>query len=72
MVGFWFEFWLQEVANATTNHGKLVEFGTTLEGNHVYLNFEYITADASGQNMVTIATQAVCDFISEHCPLNIE
>ena len=62
----------QEVANATTSHGKLVEFGTTLEGNHVYLNFEFTTGDASGQNMVTIATQAVCDFISEHCPVPIQ
>jgi hydroxymethylglutaryl-CoA reductase (NADPH) len=62
----------QEVANSTTSHGKLVEFGTTLEGNHVYLNFEFTTGDASGQNMVTIATQAVCDFISEHCPLTIQ
>jgi len=62
----------QKVADATTNHGKLIEYGTTLEGNHVYLNFEFITGDASGQNMVTIATQAVCDFISENCPLPIQ
>lgn len=63
---------LQEVANATSNHGKLIDVGTTMEGNHVYLNFEYTTADASGQNMVTIATQAVCDFITDECPLPIK
>lgn len=62
----------QEIANATTSHGKLVDIGTTVEGNHVYLNFEYTTGDASGQNMVTIATQVVCDYIREHCPVKIE
>ncbi|MGJ8657412.1 MAG: hydroxymethylglutaryl-CoA reductase [Akkermansiaceae bacterium] len=62
----------QFVANATSSHGKLVDIGTTVEGNHVYLNFEYTTGDASGQNMVTIATQAVCDFIQENCPVKIE
>ncbi len=61
----------QDIANATTSHGKLVDIGTTIEGNHVYLNFEYTTGDASGQNMVTIATQAVCDFIKENCPVHI-
>ena len=62
----------QEIANSTTQHGKLVDVSTTLEGNHVYLNFEFTTGDASGQNMVTIATQAVCDYISEHCPVHIQ
>ena len=62
----------QEIANSTTQHGKLVDVGTTLEGNHVYLNFEFTTGDASGQNMVTIATQAVCDYITDHCPVHIQ
>ncbi len=61
----------QQLANSTTSHGKLVDVGTTLEGNHVYLNFEFTTGDASGQNMVTIATQAVCDFIQKECPVPI-
>jgi len=62
----------QQVADATTRHGKLVDVGTTVEGNHVYLNFEFTTGDASGQNMVTIATQAICDFISSTCPVTIQ
>jgi len=62
----------QEVANATSSYGKLVDIGTTVEGNHVYLNFEFTTGDASGQNMVTIATQAVCDYIDEQSPVPIE
>lgn len=56
-------------AEATTGHGKLLDMRLTVEGNHVYLIFEYFTADAAGQNMVTIATQAVCDFIREHSPV---
>jgi len=62
----------QEIANSTSNHGRLVDVGTTLEGNHVYLNFEFTTGDASGQNMVTIATQAICDYIGKECPVPIK
>ncbi len=59
----------RQVAEATTSHGKLIDMRVTLEGNHVYLNFEYLTGDAAGQNMVTIATQAVCDHIAAHSPI---
>ena len=59
----------QRIAGTTTSHGRLVDVGVTLEGNHVYFNFEFTTGDASGQNMVTIATQAVCDYILEHTPI---
>ena len=50
-------------AEATTRHGKLIDLRFTVEGNHVYLNFEFTTGDASGQNMVTLATEAICDYI---------
>jgi hydroxymethylglutaryl-CoA reductase (NADPH) len=56
-------------AESTTRHGKLVDLRITVEGNHVYLNFEFTTADASGQNMVTLATEAICAFIQEHSPV---
>lgn len=59
----------QRVAATTTNYGELIDVGTTIEGNHVYLNFDFNTADASGQNMVTIATQAICDYIIENSPV---
>lgn len=58
-----------QVAESTTSHGKLLDMRLTVEGNHVYVIFEYHTADAAGQNMVTIATQAVCDYIAEHSPV---
>jgi hydroxymethylglutaryl-CoA reductase (NADPH) len=56
-------------AEKTTRHGKLADLRITVEGNHVYLAFEFTTGDASGQNMVTIATEAVCDYIREHSPV---
>jgi hydroxymethylglutaryl-CoA reductase (NADPH) len=59
-------------AEATTRHGKLVDMRVTVEGNHVYLDFEYTTGDAAGQNMVTIATEAVCNYIIEHSPVKPE
>jgi hydroxymethylglutaryl-CoA reductase (NADPH) len=56
-------------AEGTTRHGKLSDFRLTIEGNHVYLNFEFMTGNASGQNMVTIATEAICSYIQEHSPV---
>jgi hydroxymethylglutaryl-CoA reductase (NADPH) len=59
----------RKVAERTTRHGKLADLRVTVEGNHVYLTFEFTTGDASGQNMVTLATDAICDHIREHCPV---
>ena len=56
-------------AEETTRHGRLIDLRFAIEGNHVYLIFDYETGDASGQNMVTIATQAVCEYIAEHSPV---
>jgi hydroxymethylglutaryl-CoA reductase (NADPH) len=58
----------KEVAASTTSHGRLTDMRITVEGNHVYLNFEYYTADAAGQNMVTLATEAVCRHIETSSP----
>ena len=56
-------------AASTTRHGKLVDLSVTLEGNRVYLLLEYLTGDAAGQNMVTIATEAVCQYIDANTPV---
>lgn len=56
-------------AEGTTRHGKLTDLRLSVEGNHVYLIFEFFTADAAGQNMVTIATQAICDYVRDHSPV---
>jgi hydroxymethylglutaryl-CoA reductase (NADPH) len=60
---------LRREAEATTRHGKLEDLRITIEGNHVYLLLEFITGDAAGQNMVTIATDAVCRFIERASPV---
>jgi hydroxymethylglutaryl-CoA reductase (NADPH) len=60
---------MREVAGRTTRHGHLRDMRVNIEGNHVYLIFEYTTGDAAGQNMVTIATQAICEFIAATSPV---
>ncbi|MFT4300569.1 MAG: hypothetical protein QM579_02325, partial [Desulfovibrio sp.] len=56
-------------AAKTTGHGKLVDMRITFEGNHVYINLEFYTGEAAGQNMVTIAAAAVVNWIREHSPV---
>lgn len=56
-------------AERTTAHGKLLDMQVTVEGNHVYLRFDFYTGDAAGQNMVTLATAAICDYIERHSPV---
>ena len=58
-----------QAAAATTRYGRLVDMQVALEGNHVYLVFEFTTGEAAGQNMVTIATEAICRYIGEHAPV---
>ena len=60
---------IRAAAEATTWHGTLSDLRITLEGNPVYLLFEYKTGDASGQNMATIATEAACALIHEQTPV---
>lgn len=60
---------LRAAAEATTRHGRLVDIAAHIEGDHVYLICTYTTGDASGQNMVTIATEALCREIEAHCPI---
>lgn len=59
----------KQIAEGTTRHGKLQDMRVTVEGNHVYLLLEYLTGDAAGQNMVTIATEAVCRYIAAESPI---
>ncbi|MCF7483376.1 hydroxymethylglutaryl-CoA reductase [Vibrio sp. J1-1] len=59
----------RQIAESTTAHGKLKDINVNIEGNHVYLVFEYVTGDASGQNMVTIATNKVFHHILALSPI---
>jgi hydroxymethylglutaryl-CoA reductase (NADPH) len=63
---------LRKVAEKTTRFGKLVDARVNLEGNHVYVTFDFFSADASGQNMSTIATEAIHQYILDNCPITPE
>ena len=60
---------LQAAAEATTRHGKLVSIEPVVDNDIVFLLCRYTTGDASGQNMVTLATEALCRHIEAHCPI---
>ena len=71
-----FVVWVTESINAlkaqaatTTRHGQLVDLRITIEGNNVFLLLDDGTGDAAGQNMVTIATEAVCRHIAANSPV---
>ncbi len=62
---------LQASAQSTTRYGKLVSVEPAIENNIVFLICRYTTGDASGQNMVTIATDALCKTVINQCPIKI-
>jgi hydroxymethylglutaryl-CoA reductase (NADPH) len=59
----------ERIVSATSRHAKLLDVQPHIEGNSVILTFEYTTGDASGQNMVTICTNAICKDIVSRGPL---
>ena len=59
----------KKIVSDMSNYANLVDLAATIEGNHVYLNFEFTTGDASGQNMVTICTAEICKFIIDSSPV---
>ena len=63
---------LKAAAESTTRHGELVSLEPFIDTNVVFLICRYTTGDAAGQNMVTIATDALCRAIANGCPIPIE
>jgi hydroxymethylglutaryl-CoA reductase (NADPH) len=59
----------QALVSKGSRHCRLVDFRPTLAGKTLYLGFEYQTGDAAGQNMVTLATDALCRFLVEASPV---
>jgi len=59
----------REVAASRTSHGRLLDLLAHVEANHVYLIFAYHTGDASGQNMTTFCTAAICEEILATSPV---
>lgn len=62
---------LKTVAEATTRHGKLITIEPMIDNEIVFLVCRFTTGDASGQNMVTVAAQAICDEVLASCPMQI-
>ena len=58
-----------DIAAATSNHCRLVAVAPLQEGNHCFLRFEYQTGEAAGQNMVTFASDAICQYIAASAPV---
>lgn len=54
---------IRAAAEGTTRHGKLLRIERHPIHNRVILDCVYHTAEAAGQNMVTLATEAACQFI---------
>jgi len=59
----------QEITEKTSRFAKLVDMKSNIEGNHLIITFEFHTGDASGQNMVTLCTDEICQYIIEHAPV---
>jgi hydroxymethylglutaryl-CoA reductase (NADPH) len=59
---------IKEKAEATTRFGKLVKIQQFSFGPLRHLRFNYTTGDAAGQNMVSKATLAACDWIANSYP----
>jgi len=56
---------LQDTAEATSHHLKLVDFESAMLGKQVWLRFKFNTGEAMGMNMVTIATEAISKLIKQ-------
>jgi len=57
------------VVGEVTSHGQLLSARPIIEANHVHVDLRYRTGDASGQNMVTFASEAICKMILKLTPL---
>tara|TARA_B100000678_G_scaffold285121_1_gene287732 strand:+ start:1526 stop:2686 length:1161 start_codon:yes stop_codon:yes gene_type:complete len=54
-----------EIAESTTNHGKVLRIDQYPVQNYVILDLVMDTSNAAGQNMVTLAAKVACEFIQE-------
>jgi len=59
---------IAEAAQATTRVGRLQQITAFVVGPLLYLRLDYTTGDAAGQNMVSKATLAACEWIRANHP----
>lgn len=58
-----------DIVRTVSSHARLEDVRPNVDGNQITLLFEYTTGDASGQNMVTLCTDAICRHIVERSPV---
>ncbi len=56
---------IRAVVATTTKHGELLRIDPYIVGKNIFLRFAYDTKDAMGMNMVTIASEAVMNFLEK-------
>ncbi|ACJ17735.1 hydroxymethylglutaryl-CoA reductase [Coxiella burnetii] len=54
---------IKNVAEQSTQYGKLIRIDQYQVHDHLILDFVYTTAEAAGQNMTTFCTHNACEFI---------
>ncbi len=59
---------IKAAAEGTTSFGKLMQIQKFAVANMLYVRVNYTTGDAAGQNMVSRATLAVCEWIRANYP----
>ncbi len=57
---------LSEYANKTTTHGKVKSISYFILGNNVWLRILMHTGEAMGMNMLTIASEAIAEYIEQN------
>lgn len=61
--------WIRDIVATNSRYCRLQDLRTSVIGKETYLIFDYSTGDAAGQNMVTIATDAVCRWLIDNAPV---
>lgn len=61
----------QQITSESSRFAKLRLVRPNIEGNSVILTFEFSTADAAGQNMVTICTDRISKWILNNAPVKV-
>ncbi len=59
---------LQTVISQTSRFAKLIDMHTQIVGSLLYLRFAFLTADAAGHNMATLASDHLLKWILEQYP----
>ncbi|XP_033103802.1 3-hydroxy-3-methylglutaryl-coenzyme A reductase 3-like [Anneissia japonica] len=60
---------IKSIAEKTTRHGKLHKVQCNVHGTTVHTRMSYSSGDASGQNMVTFASEPVCKWLHANAPV---